>query len=73
MQCSRVYQLLTADVAQTALGGGLLIRDTLTLVIPNVRAARARVAGPLYTEGTRKRAYVTPSARERRRALPAAL
>lgn len=46
VQCGRVYQLLTPGAAQTALGGGLLIGGTLTLLIPSVRAARSRRMAP---------------------------
>jgi hypothetical protein len=44
LECGRVYQLFNAGVAQTALGGGLLLAGTLTLVIPYAVTARARRA-----------------------------
>lgn len=46
VQCGRVYQLQTPGAAQLALGGGLLIGGTLTLVIPSVRATRSRSLAP---------------------------
>lgn len=42
IECGRVYQLLIPGAAQTAVGGGLLLAGTLTLVIPYAVSARAR-------------------------------